>query len=549
MATDFTDPRTSVGGAPIPGDAPAGVDARETPEFERLEAEVRKMDADGPLSVRWASVASDGLDLLRTRSKDLLVAAWVAYGLSRQEGYRGLATGLGVVEGMVRTHWEGLFPPLRRERARIAALDWLFERLASLFGDREPEEGEGPALLAAVASLASIADLADERLPGRQIATSELQRLLERRADLVRRADAMSLPPAAPTTAAIPSPPPAPAPAAGAPATAVPGAAAPAAAPRPIAVTPVAALTSGADVGEIGRAIGQIETNLRQVAAALREVDPTDPRAYVLARTAAWLPVQQVPPHTDRRTLLAPPAAERLAAIAALSANGRPRDALLAIEATASTAVFWLDGQRLAVETLTALGAEFGRAREAVTGLVVAFVRRFPMLLDLSFANGDPFAGPATRRWLEESAGLGAPAGGDGAGDGGEVAAIVAEATTLAEAARAREAMALLAQAVRATAVGRERFLLRLAQAELGLAHAMVPLALELSTLLADEADALGLESWEPALAARASELWLRALAHPGAKSLPADLHRQASDRARSRLTRTDAATAARYLS
>lgn len=541
MATEFADPRSNAGAAPVSADAPAGVDARETPEFEALEAEVRKMDADGPLSVRWTSVASDGLDFLRSRSKDLLVAAWVAYGISRQEGYRGLAAGLSLVDGMLHAHWDGLFPPLRRERARIAALDWLFERLASLFADREPEEGEGAALVAASAALASIGAFADETLPGKQIAINELQRMLARRVDATRRAEVPV--PALPVTAAAPPQTTSLATPAAAPV------AAPAAAPRPVAVAAPAALPSGADAGEIGRAIGQIETNLRQVAAALREADPTDPRAYVLARTAAWLPVQQVPPHTDRRTLLAPPSAERLAAIAALSANGRPRDALLAIEATASTAVFWLDGQRLAVETLTALGAEFSRAREAVTGLVVAFVRRFPVLLDLSFANGDPFAAPATRRWLEESAGLGAPTGGNGAGDGGEVATIVAEATTLAEAGRAREAMVLLAQAIRATAVGRERFLLRLAQAELGLAHAMVPLALELLSLLADEADALGLEGWEPALAARASELWLRALAHPGAKSLSPDLHRQASDRARSRLTRTDAATAARYLS
>lgn len=541
MTTDFADPRSNAGAAPVSADAPAGVDAREAPEFETLEAEVRKMDADGPLSVRWASVAGDGLDFLRTRSKDLLVAAWVAYGLSRQEGYRGLAAGLVLVDGMLRAHWVGLFPPLRRERARIAALDWLFERLASLFADREPEEGEGPALVAAAEALASIGAFADETLPGKQIAINELQRMLARRVEVARRAE---VPVAAiPATAAM-------VPATPAVATlAAPPAAAPAAAPRPLSVPAPVALPSGADTAEIGRAIGQIETNLRQVAAALREADPTDPRAYVLARTAAWLPVQQLPPHTDRRTLLAPPSAERLAAIAALATNGRPRDALLAIEATASTAVFWLDGQRLAVETLTALGAEFGRARDAVTGQVVAFVRRFPLLLDLSFANGDPFAAPATRRWLEERAGLGAPTGGNGTGDGGEVATIVAEATALAEAGRAREAMVLLAQAIRATAVGRERFLLRLAQAELGLAHAMVLLALELLTLLADEADALGLEGWEPELAARASELWLRALAHPGAKTLPADLHRQASDRARSRLTRTDAATAARYLS
>ncbi len=548
MPTAFTDARSNAGAAPISADAPAGVDARDAPEFEALEAEVRKMDADGPLSVRWPSVASDGLDFLRGHSKDLLVAAWVAYGLARQEGYRGLAAGLGLIDGMLRAHWEALFPPLRRERARIAALDWLFERLASLFADREPEEGEGPAVVAAAEALTSIAAFADDKLPGKQIATNELLRMLMRRADAARQAEAQAS--AAPATPAAPRPAATVAAATASAATA----SAPSIAPRPVTqtpvtLTPVAALPSGADTGEIGRAISQIETNLRQVAAALREADPTDPRSYVLARTAAWLPVQQLPPHTDRRTLLAPPSTERLAAIAALTANGLHRDALLAVEATASTAVFWLDGQRLSVELLSILGAEFMRARDAVSGLVVAFVRRFPALLDLSFANGDAFAAPATRRWLEESAGLGAPTGGNGADAGGAVATVVAEAAALADAGRGREAMALLSQAIRATAVGRERFLLRLAQAEQGLEHAMVPLALQLLALLADEADTLGLESWEPDLAARASELWLRALAHPGAKTLPPDLHRQASERARSRLTRTDAATAARYLS
>ncbi len=538
MATAYADARSSAGATPISADAPAGADARDAPEFESLEAEVRKMDADGPLSVRWSSVVEDGLGFLRGHSKDLLVAAWVAYGLARQEGYRGLATGLDLVDGLLRAHWDGLFPPLRRERARIAALDWLFERLATLLTDREPEDGDAPA--AAAASLASIAAFADEHLPGKQIATSELLRMLMRRADALRQAEAPASRATAPVPSAIP------------PASAVavsPASPPAAAAARPVAAAPAAALPAGAGADEIGRAIGQLETTLRQVAAALREADPSDPRAYVLARTAAWLPVQQVPPHTDRRTLVAPPSPERLAAITALSTNGRHRDALLAVEATASSAVFWLDGQRIAVETLAALGGEFTRPREAVTGMVVAFVRRFPVLLDLSFANGDPFAAPATRRWLEESAGLGAPGGGNGAGDGGEVATIVAEATTLAEAGRVREAMALLSQAIRATAVGRERFLIRLAQAELGLERNMVPLSLQLLALLADEADALGLESWEPDLAARASELWLRALAHPGAKSLPSDLHQQASERARRRLTRTDAATAARYLS
>lgn len=296
------------------------------------------------------------------------------------------------------------------------------------------------------------------------------------------------------------------------------------------------------------RGIGQLETAMRQYAALLREADLADPRAYVLARTVAWLPVQQPPPHADRVTMLAPPSPERVAGITALIGAGQHRDALAQLEATVSSAIFWLDGQRLVVEAMSALGQPFLKAREAVSGLVVAFVRRFPTLIDLAFATGEPFASPVTRRWLEEVAGLGPHGGARSDGEGGEVATLIAEARTLAEAGRARDALGLLSEGLRTTSVGRERYLIRLAQAQLGHDHGMVGVTLPLMAHLADEADRRDLEGWEPDLAARASELWLKALAHPAAKALPPDVHHTASVRAQERLARTDAAAAARFL-
>jgi len=549
----FADQRSDIGARAIAGDAPAGADVRGDPDFEALEAEVRRMDADGPAAIRWSFVVETSLAILSDRSKDLLVAVWAAYGLARLEGYPGLAAGLALVEGLVGGHWQDMQPPQRRERGRIGALDWLFARLAALLADRPPEAADGPALIAAAAALDGLVDAAEARLTSGGLAAGDLVRVLRPLAETARRAAAAAPPPPSGANGASP-----PAAAGSAPPTVV-ATAAPSSAP---AISPSAAAQPAAAAGQpaapapavpanaedAARGFGALETAMRQYAALLREADLADPRAYVLARTVAWLPVQQPPPHTDRATLLNPPAAERIAGIASLVAAGQHREALALIETTVSSAIFWLDGQRLTVEAMTALGAQFLRAREAVSGLVVAFVRRFPALLDLTFASGEPFASPVTRRWLEETAGLVSHADGCGAGGDGEAATLIAEARTLADGGRGRDALGLLAEGLRTTAIGRERFLIRLAQGQIGLEHDMAGVTLPLAAHLADEADARDLESWEPELAVRASELWLKALAHPAAKSLPAEAHRTASDRARGRLARTDAATAARYL-
>lgn len=562
MAVDFADERIGLGAQAVPGDAAGGRDVRGEPAFEALEAEVRRVDSDGAAAVRWPEIVAGGTKILVNDSKDILVGAWVAYGLARLEGFRGLAVGLGLLDGMARAHWDGLFPPKRRERGRVGALDWLFERLAALFAGRTPEPSEEPAVIAAAESLRSLVEFAEAQLTSATVAAGDLLKVMRPLAQAAQRAaEARAQAERSAAEGAARA-------AEGAAAQGTDGAA------RPAAVQPPAAGGAGAPAadqsgrGEAARAapppridvaapapiagapaasLGPLESAMRQFAAALREADATDPRSYVLVRTAGWLPVQQLPAQTDGVTLLNPPSDERRGGIDAQIAAGKHREALTALEATLAAAVFWLDGQRLAAECLAALGPAYQRAHGAVTAVVASFVRRFPAVLDLAFASGEPFAGPATRRWLEEIAGLG---GGTAAAaeSEGVASAAVAEATALASGGRARDAIALLGRGIRGTASGRERFVLRLAQGEIGLDHDMAGMTLALAAELAEEAEARALEDWEPDLAARGSELWLKALAHPAAKTMAPDRHRAAVDAARARLVRTDAARVARYL-
>nr|WP_158237619.1 type VI secretion system ImpA family N-terminal domain-containing protein [Bradyrhizobium forestalis] len=144
--------RSRYGAAPVPDPRPAGNNIRQTAAFKRLEAEVRLMDLDGPAAVDWSKVNTLSLNILSSRSKDMLVASWAIYGLFRVEGYEGLAVGLGVLRGMVEAHWEELFPSITRDDARIAAIDWLLH-LGPALAANEPTEADASAVVAAFDAL------------------------------------------------------------------------------------------------------------------------------------------------------------------------------------------------------------------------------------------------------------------------------------------------------------------------------------------------------------------------------------------------------------
>lgn len=535
----FFDPRIASGASPVSEAAPAGSEPRSSAEFEELESEVRKLETDGPLAVNWREVTRLSTAVLETRGKDLLVGAWLAHALCREERYHGLAVGLGILRGMIAAHWDAMQPPAARERARVGALEWLVGRTAPLC-EGETGEGEWPAVLYAYDALTEIDTLAGEKLRKEQVALGDLVRALRPHRDAARRAlaEAEQKRKDAEAEAAVRAEQEAQAAARAAEAPT----ATPAAAPASPTPTPAAAPTPAAMPALDLSTIDSLPETLRSLSAGLIGRSSADARAYLLSRVASWWRIRQVPPNEGGRTGAMPPV-EEAAAVQAQRQAGQNQEALRALNELVWSAPFWFEGHRITAEILKGMGPDHADAAAAVGGAMNMLFRRFPDLMNFSFGDGKPFVDPATRDWIEESGGGGGTASGDA--DGLDRA--LGEARMLIAAGKAPEAVDLLAALTRGEIGGRNRVLRQIAQArfclDVGLIAAALPLLDHLENLLKTH----DLENWEPQLAAQVAELRFRALTHADAARLVAeDRRRIGLDETRQRLVRLDLATAAR---
>ncbi len=111
--------------APIPGDAPQGVDIREdfsaqSPYNRIRDARSEARDAEKLLDAGsddardptplWRSVRELGLKTLAETAKDLEVAAWVTEAYVRSHGLAGLTAGAKLIAGLAEQYWDGVFP-------------------------------------------------------------------------------------------------------------------------------------------------------------------------------------------------------------------------------------------------------------------------------------------------------------------------------------------------------------------------------------------------------------------------------------------------------
>jgi type VI secretion system protein VasJ len=539
----ITDTRASIGAAPIAPDNPAGADCRASPEFEALEAELRKLEVDGPNAVDWRKVEEGAIEITSAKSKDFLVAAWGAYALFRREGLAGLVVGVSILLGIVVTHWEDSFPPARRERARVASIEWLVGRLAAPIAQMKFQDADAANVVALFEGLRGIDEAMAAKLQKEQLSVAELLRPLRPAAEEARRsiaeatqrAEAEAKAAAAAAEAPAPSAQTEPAP----PTTSAQSASVVAATQTDAIVAP----SADASLPELNAAIGALAPALRAYAQSLRGQQPDDPRAYVLARIGSWLRIDELPATQNGRTLVTPPV-ESLEAIEAARAQKQWPVALASAEELIWTAPFCLDAHRHSFETLGEMGAGFAPARAGVRGLLRYFAQRHPGLLELTFKDGRPFADAATRELAVGSADTG---GGQTSRD--EMTVAITQARALFGSGKAAEALDALSQTLRRSTSGRQRAMWQLAQARFCFEQGFVAAALPLVEHLDRSVGERDLEHWEPDLAASIAELRLRTLMHSDAQSvLSEDRRRAAIEEARGRMARLDIGTAVRLL-
>ena len=129
IGTEFSMDLSALGKHPISTDKPAGVDIRYDPAFDELQTEVDKLSSPAAAgSVNWEKVCRFASDILMNKSKDLVVAGYLAVSLIYRRRNDGFAIGLKVYLDLLEHFWEDLYPTKQRARGRIRAIEWWAEK-------------------------------------------------------------------------------------------------------------------------------------------------------------------------------------------------------------------------------------------------------------------------------------------------------------------------------------------------------------------------------------------------------------------------------------
>jgi type VI secretion system protein VasJ len=248
---------------------------------------------------------------------------------------------------------------------------------------------------------------------------------------------------------------------------------------------------------------------MADLARALRQADPSDPRAYALVRHALWFTIANEPPVSNQTAgsrerpteIPAPDIGELEVAKRRLSTTSDPRalvDMIDRLEVLILDSPFWLDPHRFVVQALTQLGEAYAAARKTVAITTLAFVQRLPGVLNLAFLSGHPFAGSETRAWIEDSALVGGNTSSNRAGAASALADTEAKARKLASEDKAREGLSVFVGSRRMLSSERERFEWDLAQAKYCRDYGLGGVALSLLENLEGPIAERRLEDWEP---------------------------------------------------
>lgn len=441
---------------PISDDAPAGEDVRYEVVYDEIR-DARESDPDLPQGeweterrvADFKAVAKMAGEVLRDRSKDLQIAAWLMEAWIDREGFAGLHAGLDLQRELLDRFWDHVYPEIDDGdlEYRAAPLEWIAGYLGPRLrevplnpaghgfvayragralgyeeavesdpekraarqaeidagkvspeafdaaADRAPKEwyralvGDIEASLAAIDALEAFTD---ERFGDVAPSFRPLREDVAEIERVARRIFAEKLE-ADPDPVEAPPMPPDESSVAGEPPASASGA--PAAAPMS------AEPTSRDDAG------GRIASAARW----LRRSDPLDPAPYLMIRGLRWGELRRDRGEVDPRLLAAPPTATRTH-LKGLLLDGEWAALLEASEDVMATPFGrgWLDLQRYVFTALDGLGPDYEAVASSLKGALRSLLVDLPELPDLTLMDDTPTANRETRLWLQEE-GLAGP--------------------------------------------------------------------------------------------------------------------------------------------
>jgi type VI secretion system protein VasJ len=504
---------------PIPGGIRAGENARHDALHEAIRNEVDKLGKPTAEQVDWDMIRDTGRVLLTDKSKDYLIASYFAVASYVRGGVQGLVIGIAALVTLLRDYWDDGFPPAKRIRARINAIDWFIERVESL-GDLAPKAVEKNDLQLLSMAAKELETLVLDRFQDDMPNIHGLKTTL----NTIELAIAKQAPaPAQPQLQQAAAP------------HATAGSPAPAPSAPAVSVQLAAPTAELADPAQVSKFLKDVGESLHKASRALFKISKEDPLAYRLCREGLYIHFLQAPPASNgNQTMVPAPPADREATLNTLLSSQNWPMLLDEAESGLASARLWLDLHRYVALALAGLG--YDKARDTVVAETAVIVQRLPELLDREFSDGQPFASAATREWLDAaspSASASAESDVSLEGDSGAFEASLGEAHKLAVGGKLEDAIQRLTEIIKLEAgVGRDRFRAKLAMAKACAAAGSPALAEGILAGLSEEIRDFRLEEWEPKIAEacyRSRYEALAAMANESAKSREevVDVYRQ----------------------
>ena len=347
-----------------------GEDIRYDTDFEKVETEIAKLTSlHKNQCTDWKLVQNLSYQLLINRSKDLRLACWYSAALLKNEGYVQL---VNVYELLIElfVHYGTCCFPLK-PRARLAALNWLFERIdfnTDGFLEKQANDTIEQLINVLMACDTELNKQFGEEAP---FLSSKIQQLhdIQRRQQQDKSSELVLavIPPTSMANAAS------------------------------VVIAPaVNAITEDGDSVRIAR---YLQEQSRLLIPYLLQKDLADPRAYLLTRSCAWLQISTIPVADQQKiTQLKPLTTNKLQEYQQRLAAKEFAALIPDLEVSLSKAPYWFDGHYWCAQALQALG--HSAMAEYLQHYLRSFLLKFPVLSALRFDDGSPFMSVETETWL-----------------------------------------------------------------------------------------------------------------------------------------------------
>ncbi|WP_108650170.1 type VI secretion system ImpA family N-terminal domain-containing protein [Dongshaea marina] len=136
----ITDDIRALGTQPVSEQSPGGENATLDPDMDALQLELDKLNSISQASeISWPRVESLAESLLKNRSKHFQVAAYWGVARLHNHGFEAIAEAAVVLQGLVETFWDCAWPPKKRMRGRMLAIEWWLDAAGQWVSDYQGE--------------------------------------------------------------------------------------------------------------------------------------------------------------------------------------------------------------------------------------------------------------------------------------------------------------------------------------------------------------------------------------------------------------------------